>query len=77
MPYGHLQQCARAAVEDGVDGDEALESDESVDDSNSKFFLDDCPDPENMPEFPEEPGAKALWEAFVVFTESGMVIVGM
>jgi hypothetical protein len=77
MTYGHLQQCARAAAVDGVEGDAAVESEESGDDDSSKFFLDDCPVGEEMPEFPEEPGAKALWEAFVVATESGMLIVGM
>lgn len=62
MTYGHLQQCAGVSVAE--DGDEV-----SSDDEDSSKTLD-CPD--NL-EFPEETGAKAFW----VFTEEGMLILGI
>ncbi len=61
ITYGHLQQCAGLDEEPVVDEGEPIPSTE----------LDDCP--EDL-EFPEDAnGAKAFW----LFTEAGMLIVGI
>ena len=71
IPFGHLQQCAAAAVDDdgAVDGDEALDGDE--DGEEPKKALEACPDDLEFPE--DENGAKAFW----VFTEEGLLILGV
>lgn len=66
IPFGHLQQCVRAADgEPEVDDADAAESDDAP-----KKALEACPD--NL-EFPDdEHGAMAFW----VFVEPGMFLVG-
>ena len=80
IPFGHLQQCARAdaAVVDGDEGvaDEATEGDEE----GVKKALEACDD---LPEyvFPDDQsGAKAFYqlnEMFIVMTDGGLPLIGM
>lgn len=66
VPFGHLQQCA-----DLVDDEPIVEAATEDDAEDPKKALEACP--EDL-EFPEgENGAKAFW----VFTEPGLLIVGL
>ena len=69
VPYGHLQQCAKAAdPEADVDGDEA-----AADEEEPKKALEAC---DESWEFPEEmQGASAFW--IFVETEGLLPVVGM
>lgn len=66
VPFGHLQQCA-----DLVDDEPIAETATEVDTENPKKALEACPDDLEFPE--GENGAKAFW----VFTEPGLLIVGL
>lgn len=67
IPFGHLQQCAKAAEGDAVvDGDEVVDEDESP-----KKALEACPEELEFPA--DEQGAKAFW----VFAEPGLLIMGL
>ena len=71
IPYGHLQQCAKAAADDGeaeVDGDDAV-----ADDEEPKKALEACDEEWVFPE--EMEGAKAFW--VYVETEDLLPVVGM
>jgi hypothetical protein len=81
IPFGHLQQCARAPGDEEADGDEIAADDiTGAAEDDAKKALEACAElPEY--EFPEgEPGAKAFAmfnEALWVFPESALPIVGV
>lgn len=81
IPYGHVQQCLRAAPGDtAADGDEVAAGDEVSDDGEAgvKKALENCPEADRYM-VPEGPGAKAFWTAneFLFITEGGLPILGL
>ena len=70
IPYGHLQQCIKAAdTEADINGDESV-----ADEEKPKKALEACPEGDDLPEFPEgEQGAKVIW----VIVEPGLLILGL
>jgi hypothetical protein len=66
VPFGHLQQCA-----DLVDDEPIADAATGDDDDEAKKALESCPEDLEFPE--DENGAKAFW----VFTEPGLLIVGL
>jgi hypothetical protein len=77
IPFGHLQQCARAAEGDAAGDSDDVEAD---DEDGVKKALEACPEADEYA-FPEgESGAKAFWvyyEEIFVMSEEGLPILGM
>lgn len=75
IPFGHLQQCIRAADDgDVVDGDDAGYDDQE----DVKRSLEYCDDLDDY-EVPEEPGARAfaVFNGLWVMPEAGLPILAL